>query len=183
MDYKDRVIISGVLIAVAAVFVALTSIFSSDKGLLSSTFFTYLALFLAVSFVVIALYMLCVPNYLPGGFKNLLAFLPICKEKLISVYSICARCIGFPIGVIVSAFLSSLVFFNGVLSNSLMNIDLWILICLAVLANTPTAIHGYNRRIFTPTRFDGPLPRFLMGLSSGLGFFIAFLGWLKFLNY
>lgn len=183
MPTQNKFIISGALIATAAVFAALTAVFSSADGLLSSSIFTYIFLIITLLLVFIALYLILPPNYLPGGIRSILALLPICKEKIKSVTSTCARCIGFPFGVIVSASLSALVFYNNVYIESLMSINFWVLIGLALLINTPTAIHGYHRRLNNPTSFDSSLFRFLMGILSGLGFFLAFLAWLRLLEF
>jgi uncharacterized membrane protein len=180
---KNRFIISGTLLAAAAVFAKLTADFASNNSHLSSVVFTYVFLIATLILVVMALFLALSPNYLPGGLRNIPSLLPICKEKMVSVWSICARCIGFPLGVMVSALLSALVFYFGIWAELLMRINFWILVGLALLLNTPTAVHGYFRRIKTTTAFEKPTPRFSMGFLSGLGFFLTFLACLKLMGF
>jgi uncharacterized membrane protein len=163
MTPKDRAAVS---VAVATVSVALTTL-SVAAG---TSILKYLLFALSTASVIIAVVILT-------GLKPLsvACYLPLCKAKLSSAWSVCSRCKGFYCGFLLSAISATLVL-RSELPSFLSWLGPWSSLIISLLLVLPTAIHGSRRRTHTDKSKPNGSRRNTWGLV--ITGFLAGLGWL-----
>lgn len=170
MTTKQRLIFGGFLLAIAAVMATMADVAATSGWKLLVYIFSVVALLLVFSAILVSLGR----NYFPGGAKNIAVLLPICKAKIHSAWSVCTRCVAYPLGMIFSALFIALASNSNNVMRLLNETNPWILFACAFALNTPTAFHGSIRRLYNGHKSRSRMVTFFFGFLSGVGFTLGF---------
>lgn len=174
MSFNRRIAIAGFIVTVAVVFATLVN----------GSFPIYVDIALSILSLLLVLVAFIIVFYIKIKSGNILehlrTLLPICKRNIIKNWTICARCLGKILGIILSVIFFLVINYHENVFNRLVSINSWWLFLMLFILTIPTVINGIRRRITCEDKSDmkwynSSILLMFFGLLSGLSWITAFL--------